>query len=84
MYGFSNRELQLPGTQVSLNISKAGPGSLLISWPQTAAGYVLKSSAVLGTGANWQTVSGSPTVVQGNYQLTVPSSKAAEFFKLQK
>jgi hypothetical protein len=84
MYGFSNRELQLPGTQVSLNISKAGPGSLLISWPQTAAGYVLKSSAVLGTGANWQTVSGSPTVVQGNYQLTVPSSKATEFFILQK
>jgi hypothetical protein len=84
MYGFSNRELQLPGTQVSLSVSQAGPGSLLISWPQTATGYVLKSSAVLGAGANWQAVSGTPAVVQGNYQLTVPSSKAAEFFILQK
>lgn len=84
IYGFSNRELQLPGTEVRMSIAEGTAGSLVISWPQSASGYSLKSSEALGTGANWQTVSTTPTVVGGNYQVTVPASKRAEFFILQK
>ncbi|MCW5557482.1 MAG: hypothetical protein KIT22_06600 [Verrucomicrobiae bacterium] len=84
LYGFSNRELELPGTEVTLGISQTSPDSLVISWPQSAADYVLKSSNTLGTTANWQTVNATPTVVNGNYQVTVPTSKVTEFFILQK
>ncbi len=84
LYGFSNREVQTAGSSVSLSISQASAGSLVISWPQSATGYVLKSSNTLGSAANWQPVSGNPTVVNGNYQVTVPTSKATEFFLLQK
>src|SRR5204862_4449087 len=70
LYGFSNRELQPAGSSVSLSIAQASAGSLVISWPQSATGYVLKSSNTLGSTAHWQPVSGNSTVVNGNNQVT--------------
>lgn len=84
MYGFSNRELQLPGTKVNLQIAQGTGGAVVISWPQSATGFTLKSTAVLGTAANWQTVNATPVVNEGFYQVTVSASSGAQFFRLQK
>jgi len=84
MYGFSNRELQLPGTEVNLQIARGAAGAVVISWPQSATGFTLKATAALGAAANWQTVNATPVVSEGFYRVTVPASSGTQFFQLQK
>jgi hypothetical protein len=69
---------------VNLQIAQGTGGSVVISWPQSATGFTLKSTAVLGTAANWQTVNATPVVNGGFYQVTVPATSGAQFFRLQK
>jgi hypothetical protein len=57
-------------------------GNLIITWPQSATGYTLQSRASLTSGT-WSNVAGTPTVVGNNYQLSVPISGAAQFFRLE-
>ena len=84
MYGFANRELQLPGAEVSLKIARGTGGAIVLSWPATATGFTLKSTPALGTAANWQTVSTAPVVNQGSYEVSVPISTSPQFYQLQK
>jgi hypothetical protein len=59
-------------------------GTLTLSWPITAGGFLVESSPVLGSGAVWKLVSGTQTVVGLNYQMTIPStSGATQFFRLR-
>jgi hypothetical protein len=60
-----------------------GGGNLNLLWPTNAVGYAPYSSAVLGSGAAWSAVSGSPTLSGANYQLSVPMTNSARFFRLQ-
>jgi hypothetical protein len=70
-------------TNVSLSASVSG-GNVVISWPTTSALVDLISSPVLGPGAVWTPVSnGSLVVVGGNYQMTIPVTGSARFFRLQ-
>ena len=57
-------------------------GNLIISWPQSATGYTLQSRASLTSGT-WTNVSGTPSVVGNNYQLSVPISGSSQFFRLE-
>jgi hypothetical protein len=84
MYGFSNRELQLPGSQPSLQIAAIAVGSLEISWPQAATGFTLKSTAALPSAGAWQAVATAPVVSQGRYRVTVPASATAQYYRLEK
>jgi len=84
MYGFANRELLPPGSSVSLQITRANPATIVVSWPQSAQGFTLKSSGALGPAANWQTVATAPVVNQGQFQVTLPSSTGTSYFRLQK
>jgi hypothetical protein len=76
---------QLIGTSttVSLSASLSG-GNLMIAWPTNSALVTLISSPVLGPGAVWTSVNtGSLVVVGGNYQMTIPATGSARFFRLQ-
>jgi hypothetical protein len=74
---------QLLGTAtgVSLTAVRAG-GTVAIRWPTTSALVTLVSSPKLGAGAVWTPVSGTLTVVGGNYQMIVTNSGAAAFYGL--
>ncbi len=83
MYGFSNRELNLPGTKVTLLFAKGTAGSVVFSWPESATGFKLQASPVLGAAANWQPVAGTPVLSQGFYQVTLTPA-GTQFYRLQK
>jgi hypothetical protein len=69
-------------TNTSLMAIKSG-GNLIIQWPTTSALVSLMSSPVLGNGAVWTQVSVVPVVVGGNYQVTIPTTGSAQYFRLQ-
>jgi hypothetical protein len=68
-------------THVSLSTSISG-GNLIIKWPTSSALVNLLTSSSLGAGATWTTVSATPTVVGGNYQVTVPISGSVQYYAL--
>jgi hypothetical protein len=59
---------------------KAGGGTTVLTWPANE-GFVLQQSSSL-TGDNWVTNSATPTVVNGNAQVTVTNNGAAQFYRL--
>jgi hypothetical protein len=58
--------------------------NVVLSWPTYGAHFNLQSSAVIGAGAVWSTVNSSVTQVGANYQVTLPRSGAAQFFRLHR
>jgi hypothetical protein len=68
---------------VILSASRSG-GNLIIKWPTTSALVNLVSSPALGAGAVWTPVNGTLTTDgSGHYQMTIPASGSAQFFRLQ-
>ncbi len=55
-----------------------------LTWPQGASGFSLVSSPVLGIGAVWTPVTNTPTLVGENYQLALPHTGAAQYFRLRR
>ena len=78
---------QLLGTSTSVSLAASMSGSnVVLQWPTTSALVTLLSSPSLGNGAVWTPVSmanGALAVAGGNYQVTVPSTGSAQFFRLQ-
>lgn len=85
----------LTSTEVA-NYHLAGPNSLtppptlavtlvganaVVSWPTNFAGYTLQSKVNL-TGGAWNPVGTAPVVTGANYQVTLPATNAAQFFRL--
>jgi hypothetical protein len=62
--------------------AKLAAGSVQVSWPAWAARYQLQSSAVLGTGANWQPVSKGAALNGTSMTVTLPATGQAMFFRL--
>lgn len=54
-----------------------------LTWPTNAAGFQLQSSSLLGTNANWKTITNSVAIAGTNYCLTLPVTNRAAFFRLQ-
>jgi hypothetical protein len=73
----------LPVSQPSLTATLQG-NSLVLSWPAAATGYAPESTGVLGAQATWVPVPGTPTVVDGNYRLSVPVGTDNQFIRLKK
>ena len=69
-----------PALKVSLS---GGNPALTLWWPLASAGFTLVSRTNLATGA-WATVSPVPQIVGANWQVTLPVSGNARFFRLQK
>jgi hypothetical protein len=68
---------------VRLTMTKAA-GEFIFGWPSYAPGFTLESSAVLGNGAVWSPVSGTPVIVDGLYRQTIPETATAAFFRLRR
>jgi len=71
-------EVGPPNPSVSLGISALTGGTVQISWPASASGWVLQSTAALGSG-NWTSVATNPP----NNTIVVGPTNAARFFRLQ-
>ncbi len=71
-------------TLIQLNIASSG-GSVVISWPTNGTtGYQLFSTGVLPAGSGWSAVTNTMEVVGEQYQVTLPHSFGAQFYRLQK
>jgi hypothetical protein len=70
--------LQAPRLDIAL------AGSLFVlSWPDSAAGYVVQSTATLGP-ANWQDVTNMPVLLSGQYALTNAVGSGSGYYRLRK
>lgn len=66
----------------SINGSLTG-GNLTLSWPLASAGFALMTRTNLASGT-WVVVSPTPQIVGNQWQVTLPVSGNAQFFRLQK
>jgi hypothetical protein len=57
---------------------------LTLSWPASAAGFVLESSAALGAGGTWSSVPGVPNPIAGAGSTTVNATGSGAYFRLRK
>jgi hypothetical protein len=69
---------------VSLSVSSAG-SQVLLSWPDSAAGYTLQSVTNLPVAANaWLTVTNPPEIVNSRYTVTDTAAGSRRFYRLIK
>jgi len=61
-----------------LTIVQSG-ANVIVSWPPIPG--TLQTSLLVSP-TSWSTVPGSPTLVNGQYQMTVPISHSTSFFRL--
>ncbi len=66
----------------TLSVSPSG-SNLVIKWPLASAGFTLQSRPSLTAGA-WAPVQLIPQIVGSNWQVTVPVTGSAQFFRLVK
>jgi hypothetical protein len=69
------------GVDYVLHQYSSGNG-LTITWGPSATNLVLQSSPVLGAGAVWNQVTNAPTLQNGRFEVTVPISADAAYFRL--
>jgi hypothetical protein len=74
---------ELPAGALALSITQVG-NSIVLSWPGSAVGYAVQTTATLGTGTAWGALPRAPTPVlsNDNYQLTLPVTNQAAFYRL--
>ena len=68
---------------ISLTLSNSASG-LNVSWPSYALGFVAESSPALGSAAAWTLLSQTPVLNNDRWQLTLPASNSAQFFRLRR
>jgi hypothetical protein len=76
---------QMIGTSTSVSLTASLVSTnIVLKWPTTSALVTVQTSSSLGAGAVWTPVT-SPLATDGsgNYQMTVPASGTAQFFRLQ-
>ena len=66
----------------SLGIERSGD-QVLLSWPATGTNFLLEATSDLGV-ANWQGVSGTPSIVNDQCVVTLPLGPANQFFRLRR
>jgi len=73
----------LPAIPPTLAIAQVG-NSIVLSWPASAAGYTVQTTAALGAGTAWGTPPGTSIPVLNNetYHLTLPVTNQAAFYRL--
>jgi len=77
-FTFANQAVVQP----LLSVQTAPGNMLLLSWPQSAAGFTLHQNSALDS-PGWTPVPGTPALVDGQYQLSVQASNHQEFYRLQ-
>jgi len=74
-------QLRGTSTSVSLAVTQSG-GNMVFTWSTNSALVDLFASPVLGPGSSWTRVAGTLTLSGANYQLSLPMSGSARFFRL--
>jgi hypothetical protein len=69
----------VPNPTLEIALDEAG---LTISWPATANGFALETTASLANNPQWSPVPEPPTLTNGRYHLTVQPGAAAAFYRL--
>jgi hypothetical protein len=68
---------------VQLNIAPSG-SNVILSWPTNSFGSLqLQSSSLLGAESNWTAITNLPAVANSQYQVTVPHTGSAQFYRLR-
>jgi hypothetical protein len=79
-YSFGPDALALPVSLVQSN----SPIALNLSWPSYAVGFVPESSSDLGDAAIWAPLTQSLTLNNDRWQLALPTTNAAQFYRLRR
>lgn len=79
-YRFGPDALALPVSLVQSN----SPIALNLSWPSYAVGFVPESCSVLGGAVAWVPLTQSPTLNNDRWQLALPTTNAAQFYRLRR
>jgi hypothetical protein len=79
-YQFGPDALALP---VMLTQSNS-PAGLTLSWPSWAAGFAPETVSTLAPGTNWSAVTPSPALANDRWQLALPDTNRAQFFRLRR
>jgi Concanavalin A-like lectin/glucanases superfamily/Bacterial lectin/PA14 domain len=77
-FTFANQAIVQP----LLSVRTAPGNTVLLSWPQSAAGFTLQQNSALGS-PGWTPVPGTPALIGGQYQLSVQATNHQEFYRLQ-
>jgi M6 family metalloprotease-like protein len=84
-------QVSAPGSSMTFSLIDEGPpllrfsrsgSSLVLSWPVSSAGYVLQSCTNLAGKPAWAPTSQQALVVGDQNSVTMPATKAREFFRL--
>src|SRR5205085_3927127 len=65
-----------------LQIGKSGD-NVVVSWPLSAAGYILEGAWDLSPTARWNEILGPPSASESIQSITVLNNKTARFFRLR-
>ena len=65
-----------------LQIKRAANNQVALSWPTTASGFVLQQTDNLIAPVEWTTVTNTPSVVNGQFVVTLPSSSVDFYYRL--
>ena len=77
-FRFANEAVARP----VLSMQTAPGNTVLLSWPQSTAGFTLQQNSALGS-PGWTPVPEAPALIGGQYQLSVQASNHQEFYRLQ-
>jgi len=66
---------------INLNLSMA-VSNITLTWPAYGIGFTAQSSPMLGAGAVWSPIGGSPTLSSNQWRLTLPATNNTTFIRL--
>ncbi|HTR41597.1 MAG TPA: family 43 glycosylhydrolase, partial [Pseudomonadales bacterium] len=66
---------------ISLGVSGTR-SNINVAWPSYGIGYTVESSPVLGAGASWSPISGTPVLSNNLWQVTLPGTNSTDFIRL--
>ena len=65
----------------TISASRSG-GNIVLSWPASDFNFAVQAKSSLTSGPAWTTLTNAPAIVGTNWQMTLPSTNTARFFKL--
>ncbi len=71
----------LPAPTLSI---RRGGDFITVSWPDSASGWLLESTLLMGEGEDWQPVTQTPAKADGKWSVTLPVAGRHQFFRLKK
>jgi len=80
---FSTQQMRVVALPLPVFEQRGADGSVTLSWSSAVPGFELQESDSLGTNAVWTTVPGTPLLVGGQFQMTLPPSAGEQYFRLK-